>query len=213
MSVRRRRPTPAGCKSMSLTRMSSCIRLSSRSERWFTALGRAGPVDFGRPFVDVVGPGSDAALVVPEAGFDVVGEQGALRAARSSGSGVAGSPVMCAVILRSLRAWVDPQAVAGGVDRAGNLGLRGRKVPQPAVHRHARPHHPVTVFKARVVIDEDGHTVADQRPSANLPVLPAGRRKLRTNAQRSGTAHKNSRPPAPQATQRDAGDTVLGRSR
>ncbi len=24
------------------------------------------------PFIDVVGPGSDAALVVPEAGFDVV---------------------------------------------------------------------------------------------------------------------------------------------
>src|SRR5512138_668373 len=90
MSVRRRTPTPAGWKSTSLTRMSSCIRSSSRSERWFSVLARIGPVGFGLPFADVVGPGSDAALFVPEAGFDVVGEQGGVAGGAFFGVGDGG---------------------------------------------------------------------------------------------------------------------------
>jgi hypothetical protein len=84
----------------------------------------AGFVGVGCPFVDVVGPGSDAALVVAEAGFDVVGEQGGVACGAFFGPGMAGSPVMWVVMLRSLRGAGGPTAVgATGVDRVGNLGF------------------------------------------------------------------------------------------
>jgi hypothetical protein len=75
-----------------------------------SGVGGAGLVSPGCPFVDVVGPGSDAALVVPEAGFDVVGEQGNVACSAFFGSGIAGSPVVWVVMLRSLRGAGGPAA-------------------------------------------------------------------------------------------------------
>jgi hypothetical protein len=81
----------------------------------------AGFVGVGCPFVDVVGPGSDAALVVAEAGFDVVGEQGGVACGAFFGAGDGGvaGDVGGHAAVSGVRAWVPRAPIESGTSASG----------------------------------------------------------------------------------------------